>query len=253
VPDGQFASTVHCTQRPSSRQVGVDVPAQSTFVLHCTQAPRAVLQCGFGAEQLASLVHPFRQWKPSASQMGAAVPQSEFAKHCTHAPSRTRHRGADAGQSAFVAHSTHCCVVELQILLSAGQSEPELHPTHAPVDVLQSGEFPGQPAFEPHEGWHLWSRGQQAGVAPPQSAFDVQTSHDPLMQWRADAGQLASLVHSTQPSAGSHCWFDPHWFAPPVPQSALPVPTAALLPPHATTIPHAAAMKPIQRQAIVVM
>jgi len=69
--------------------------------------------------------------------MGAAVPQSLFAVHCTHA--LRKQRGAPAGQSAFAAHCTHCCVVGSQIFALTGQSAAVLQPTHAPVLTSQIG------------------------------------------------------------------------------------------------------------------
>jgi hypothetical protein len=84
--EGQSLSCAHCTHSPLS-QTGVDVPAQCAFVVHCTHAAFAVSQCAFGGEQFASLVQPARQRRRCGSQTGAAVPQSPFERHCTHAPS----------------------------------------------------------------------------------------------------------------------------------------------------------------------
>jgi hypothetical protein len=70
--------------------------------------------------------------------MGAVVPQSESARHATHACVATRQRGPAAGQSVFASHCTHCCDVGSQILAVAGQSEAETQPTQAPVIVSQS-------------------------------------------------------------------------------------------------------------------
>jgi hypothetical protein len=75
-------SAVHCTQAPSAEQNGVDVPAQSPFVAHCTQWESVRLHRGADAGHCASLVQPVPHWK-SRPQIGAAVPQSALVRHST--------------------------------------------------------------------------------------------------------------------------------------------------------------------------
>ena len=48
----------HWTHWPDGPQIGVDVPAQSTLVRHCTQRALAVSQWGAAAGHCALVVHP---------------------------------------------------------------------------------------------------------------------------------------------------------------------------------------------------
>ena len=60
-----------------------------------------------------------------------------------------------------------------------------------------------------HEGLHVWSPGQHAGAAAPQSVFERHAPHEPRMQKGEPAPQSVSATHSTQPSEASHFLF-PH-------------------------------------------
>jgi hypothetical protein len=104
-----------------------------------------------------SLVHPLRHTNSFGSQIGAAVPQSEFDRHATHRLLPRKHRGVLAPQSAFEAHWMHCCVVVSQMRADAGQSAAVLQPTHAPVLVSQIDCRPPPPphdALVVHAAWH---------------------------------------------------------------------------------------------------
>jgi hypothetical protein len=136
--DPPSAEGVHAMmQRPWSQ----GWPPQSAVVRHCAHCPSGE-HFGVAPEHCASVAHPARQRSSWGSQTGCAVPQSEFARHCTQRPSRTSQRGAVAPQSAFAAHWTHDCVEVLQMGAVAGQSAFALQPTQAPVDVLQIGAAP---------------------------------------------------------------------------------------------------------------
>ncbi|AKV01406.1 hypothetical protein AKJ09_08069 [Labilithrix luteola] len=78
------------------------------------------------------------------SQIGAARPQSSLARHFTHLPVATWHRGEFWEQSLSVVHSTHCFFV--------GEHTPEVQsavatqPTHAPFPsshVVPAGQSDG--------------------------------------------------------------------------------------------------------------
>jgi hypothetical protein len=91
--------------------------------------------------------------------MGVVPPQSVFEKHCTQLP-RALQRGAEAGQSVADAHSTHCCVVPLQIGFPVpAQSAAWLHPTQTPLVALQIGASPGHVPGPVHAGRQVWSFG----------------------------------------------------------------------------------------------
>ena len=105
-------------------------------------------------------------------------------------------------------HSTHCWVAGSQTLCDVGQSADVLQPTQAPVLVLQIGAplSWGHCWLLVHAAWHMWSPGQQLGVAPlPQSVFVLHCTQLLDTQKRAEAGQCESIVHATHPSVGSHC------------------------------------------------
>jgi hypothetical protein len=146
---GQSLFAWQTTHEPSA-QILPGCDAQSTLEPHWAHDEVAVSQIGASPEQLELLVHPERQWKSLGSQIGADAPQSELLRHCTHWPWAGRHRGASMGQSLFCAHSTHCSVVESQILLPLVQSADDWHPTQAPALVLQSGVFFGQAVLVVH-------------------------------------------------------------------------------------------------------
>jgi hypothetical protein len=80
---------------------------QSLFCKHATQVLIIVLQSGVAPLHCELLVQPCLHVKPCGLQMGCAVPQSEFARHCTHVWSPRKHRGAEAPQSPFERQSTH--------------------------------------------------------------------------------------------------------------------------------------------------
>ncbi len=113
-------------------------------------------QSGVSPEQLVLLVQPARQRNWCGSQMGAAAPQSELARHSTHCPDDSRQRGAEAGQSLFWPHCTHWLVVESQMGVPPPQSFADSQPTHWPVPdvVLQIGVFIGHVAADVHAAWH---------------------------------------------------------------------------------------------------
>jgi hypothetical protein len=245
---GQSVFARHATHVPSGLQNLPGCAAQSVLLRHCTQLDSVVLHSGVSPEQPALVVHPGRHEKSCGSQTGVAVPQSALSRHCTHWPETTRHRGASDGQSVFDAHSTHCCVVVSQILFPAPQSIEVRQPTHtpAPDEVSQMGESCGQFMFVVHAAWHVWSPGQQDGIAAPQSLFFRHAAHCPTpgTQKGADAPQFPLLVQSTQPSVVSHSWPMRHWLLPLMPHSALPgpgMPPPPELelppPPQATTAP----------------
>jgi hypothetical protein len=148
-----LASAVHWTQRPLIVHIGVDVPAQSLLLAHCTQDDEAALQCGADAGHCESPVHPARQVRLSGSQIGADVPQSAFVVHLTQA--LRKQRGASDGQSVFVLHSTHCCVTASQTRRSVPpQSLDVAHPMHAPVMRLHVGVSPWQVPTATQAAWH---------------------------------------------------------------------------------------------------
>jgi RES domain-containing protein len=81
------------------------MPEQSEDWAHCTHRDVAVSQTGAAiVVQPALLVHPARQAKVLASQMGVVVPQSELARHATHVWVATWHSGLAAAQSVFASH-----------------------------------------------------------------------------------------------------------------------------------------------------
>jgi hypothetical protein len=92
--------------------------------------------------------------------MGAVVPQSEFARHATHACVDVWHFGLAAGQSVSALHCTQDCVVISQILAVAGQSIAVMHPTQAPVAVSHSSRA-GQaaPPSAMQAAWQVWLPG----------------------------------------------------------------------------------------------
>jgi hypothetical protein len=242
----QSALVAHAMHRPRGPHTFVaGVPAQSAFVVHCTQVESDVLHLGMVAGHCVSAVHPARHRKSSGSHMGAETPQSALERHCTHTCCAGRHRGAAAGQSVFAMHWTHCDVTESQPGFVAGQSVFVLQPLQTPFAVLQRGASFGQPALFVHAAWQVWSAGKHAGAATPQSVFVRHALHLPVpaMQNGADAGHWVSAVHSTQPSVGSHWRPGPHWLVPLTPHAALPPPgppvvtseEAGLAPPHAAT------------------
>jgi hypothetical protein len=247
-------SSLHWTQWLPSPQTGVaGVAAQSGLVRHCTQAPSCTAHFGVGAAHCASVVHAaVRHVWLSGSQRGVAAGQSLFVMQTTQRPSARSQSGAAAPQSALVAQPEHCCVTGSQIGRGAAQSVFVLQPTQAPVAVSQSfgswlpWPWPGCVGHEAllvHAAWHLWSPGQHAGAAAPQSAFVRQASQAPRMQNGAPAPQSGSTRHWTQPSAASHLRA-PHavaWAAeqaPPTPP-LLPAPLTSEpeLPPQATATP----------------
>jgi hypothetical protein len=161
------------------------------------------------------------------SQMGSAVPQSEFATQLTQRFDRRRQRGAAAGQSMFCAHSTHVPVAVLQTPRPV-QSVFFAHSTQAPEVVSQTGA-PGSwhcvSAVHFVPAWHVWSRGEQMGAATPQSVSVRHVSHRPVTQNGAAFGQSMSAPHSTQPSVVSQMGRGAeHWFVPLIPQIAFPSP-----------------------------
>jgi len=139
-----------------SAQIFPGCVEQSELARHCTQEDVIVSQSGLSPEQLVLLVQPARQRNWCGSQMGAAVPQSELARHSSHCPAASRQRGAEAGQSVFWPHCTHWFVVELQMGVPPPQSFADWQPTHWPVPevVLQIGVFIGHAAAEVHDAWH---------------------------------------------------------------------------------------------------
>jgi hypothetical protein len=152
----QSAFVAQATQRPRGPQAfAAGVAAQSAFVAHCAHSEVVGLHFGAVAGHWESAVHPARQRKPSGLQIGAAVPQSAFARHCTHVCSATLQRGAVAGQSVFAAHWTQDDVVALQIGAVAGQSVLVLQPMQAPVAVLQMLASRPHCAFVVQAGWHV--------------------------------------------------------------------------------------------------
>jgi hypothetical protein len=153
---GQSLFAWQTTHVPSDAQTLPGCAAQSVLLSHWTQEELVVSQIGVGPEQPALLVHPARQWKSCGSQMGAAAPQSELARHCTHCPEEIRQRGASAGQLLFCEHCTHCWVVGSQTALPPMQSLDVRQPTHAPTPevVSQMGVVMGQPAADVHAAWH---------------------------------------------------------------------------------------------------
>jgi hypothetical protein len=221
----QFASVEHATHRPSAPQTGVDVPLQSAAVTHWTHDDVAASQCCAVAGHWLSAVQPERQVNSCGSQIGAATPQSAFETQRTHW--FLRQRGASVGQSVFARHSTHCCDVGSHVFASrCVQSALVWQPMQAPLVVSQIGAW-SRPhmALLVHAAWHVWSPGQQTGVAVPlQSALVRHCPHEPATQTFALAGHCVSAVHSTQPSVASHCSAMPQWFVPFTPHTALPAP-----------------------------
>jgi hypothetical protein len=111
---------------------------------------------GVMPEQSELFTQPARHINVRWSQTGAAVPQSEFARHATQAPNATLQRGEAAGQSVFALHWTHRCEVGLQILAVAGQSLAVTHPTQAPVAMSQRVPRPhGAPPSPVQDAWHV--------------------------------------------------------------------------------------------------
>jgi hypothetical protein len=141
---------------PSALQSGVAVFAQSATPMHWTQTARATLQCGDGATQPASEVHPALQRSSSGSQIGVDPPQSVLDRHCAQRPV-DKQRGADAGQSADDAHATHVAVVALQNGSGAAQSVLLAHCSHAPVMALHCAASRGHAAAPgtEHDAWQL--------------------------------------------------------------------------------------------------
>jgi len=80
VATGQFASVTHTTQLPSPLQKAVGA-LQSLFCRHWTHELVCVSHSGALAEHCELLVQPDRHVKSCGSQMGCALPQSEFARH----------------------------------------------------------------------------------------------------------------------------------------------------------------------------
>jgi hypothetical protein len=136
----QLASLEHCTQRPCSPQTGVDDPAQSVLVKHCTQEDVIALQRIALAGHWLSVVHPERQVKDSGSQTGAATPQSALLTQLTQWS--RKQRGLPLPQSEFARHSTHCELAGSQTFASRVQSADVWQPMHAPVEVSQSVAWP---------------------------------------------------------------------------------------------------------------
>ena len=91
----------HCTHRDLALQIGVEVPAHSVFVKHCTQVAVSGLHLGAAAEHCASDEQPTTHFNSFQSHDGAEAPQSALERHCTQAPSLTLHHGWEAGQSEF--------------------------------------------------------------------------------------------------------------------------------------------------------
>ncbi len=170
------------TQTWAALHAGVEVPAQSALVLHCTQVDVWTSQWGAGTMHDASVVHPIRQRKVPGSQTGAAVPQSAFDRHATHSPFAEKQRGVAAGQSVFVAHATHVSVVGSHTFVAPEQSADVLHPTHAPVVVSQSWFFPAQSAVVVHAARHMWVDGEQTGAFAEHPKAPEQGTQAPLAQ-----------------------------------------------------------------------
>jgi hypothetical protein len=183
-----------------------------------------------------SCVQPRRHWNVSGLHTGAAVPQSLFERHATHAPLATWQRGAPVGQSLLARHCTQSCVVVLHTGRIDGQSFATLQPMQSPDAWSQIGARIGQ-LFAVQAAWHLWSEAQHAGVVPPQSALVLHWTHAPCVHTRAVAGQSAALKQSTHPRIASHICLPGHCIVPLGPQSALPGPgpPVVLLPPEQAT------------------
>lgn len=133
------------------------VVEQSEFCRHATHSLFCVLHNGVGALQLALVVQPLRHVKSRGSQIGAAAPQSAFARHSTHVWSPRKQRGAAAPQSLFARQSTQWLVtVSHNGCAVPVQSELVLQPTHAPVAVSQIVRscVLRQSVFEAQATWH---------------------------------------------------------------------------------------------------
>jgi hypothetical protein len=163
----------------------------------------------------------------------------------------------------LTAHSTHPCVVALQIIAAAGQSAFVLQPTQAPVLVSHVGVARSVHSWSlVHAAWHVCVPGQHDGVVPaPQFAFVTHSTHAPSSQMDAAAGHCESSVQSTHPRTGSHCWPVRHAFVPFGPQMALPPPGPASparisvdeFPPHARIATAPASSSAIHRDRSDVM
>jgi hypothetical protein len=133
------------------------VPEQSELFTHCTQRELVVSQTVAPIiVHCVSFVQPARHINVRWSQTGAAVPQSEFARHATQVPNATLQRGEAAGQSVLALHWTHRCDVGLHILAVAGQSLAVRHPTQAPVAMSHRVPRPhGAPPSPVQAAWHV--------------------------------------------------------------------------------------------------
>lgn len=172
-------------QRPPRPHTFPGRAAQSALPRHWTQLDELVSHTGVDVPAHCALEeHPARQEKSCGSQIGIAVPQSAFPRHCTHCPVPAKQRGRFAGQSALTAHCTHSRVAGAHTLLPPLQSAAVVQPTHSPTPELamQRGALPGQPpppAPPPavHAAWHRWSPGQHDGVAAEHCASARHSAH----------------------------------------------------------------------------
>jgi hypothetical protein len=160
-PASAAAPGTHATQKPTS-QKGFVAVVQSDAFAHSTQRDVVVLQTGVAMfVHCVSVVQPARHIDVCRSQMGAAVPQSEFDVQATHECVAVRQRGVAAGQSVSASHWTHCCEVMSQSFAVAGQSVAVMHPTHAPVVESQSSFLPqaAAAASATQAAWQVWLPG----------------------------------------------------------------------------------------------
>jgi hypothetical protein len=163
----------------------------------------------------------------------------------------TEQRGFVAGQSVFVRHATQRFVVSSHTGEGAAQSADVRQPRHTPVAASHSFASPGHGAVGEHAGRHLWSPGQHAGAAAPQSPFVRHDPQEPRMQNGSPPPQSASSTHWTQPSAASH-FRPPHAVAAASVHAAPPpdVVTSDELPPHAAATKITKPKTSIERVAV---
>jgi hypothetical protein len=157
------------------------VPPQSVLNSQPTHVPVGKSQIAVPPPQAIELVEVHWPHAPQTSQAGVAGVEAQSASDPQALQTPPLHTGVSPPQSAFVRHWAHVFVARLHRGVAGGQSASAMQVTQVPrlalpVRLSQYGVAPPQSAFE-LQARHVSEVASQMGVAPPQLALVRQPTH----------------------------------------------------------------------------